>query len=88
MDYQKQIDDRCLNRDIQGGNRLVADDQIGSAGQGAGNADALFFAATKLSREAIVECGWQTYRLEQFNNLVFDFISGRGFKTPDRPGDL
>ena len=37
----QQVDDLCLNRHIQRGNRLVADDELRLDGQRAGNADAL-----------------------------------------------
>lgn len=56
----QQVDDLCLNRHIQSGNRLVADDKLRLDGQRAGNADALTLAAGKLVREAVSVFAVQT----------------------------
>ena len=39
--FQKQVDDLRLNRDVERGDRFVRHDQAGIEGDGAGDADAL-----------------------------------------------
>ena len=41
----KQVQHLGLDRYVQGGNRLIADDQLGIQGKGAGNIDTLPLAA-------------------------------------------
>ena len=40
----QQVDDLCLNGDVQRGDRLIADDELGVQGQRTGNADTLALA--------------------------------------------
>ncbi len=49
----QQVDDLCLNRNVERRDRLVADDETGFDRQGAGDADALALAARELVRIAI-----------------------------------
>ena len=49
----QEVDHLRLNRHIQRGDRLVADDELRFDGERAGNADALALAAGKLVREAV-----------------------------------
>ncbi len=46
----EQVDDLRLNRNVQRGDRLVADDELRVQRQGAGNADTLALAAGKFVR--------------------------------------
>ncbi len=48
-----QVDDLCLDGDVQGRHRLVADDDLGVQGQAAGDADALALTAGELVRIAV-----------------------------------
>ncbi len=41
LNFEQQVQDCCLDRDIQRADRLVTEDEIGVTGQGARNADAL-----------------------------------------------
>jgi hypothetical protein len=41
LDVFEQVDDLCLDRDVEGRDRLVGDDQLRLQRQGAGNSDAL-----------------------------------------------
>ena len=43
----QQVDDLRLDRDVERGDRLVADDEVGLGGQRAGDADALALAAAR-----------------------------------------
>src|SRR5699024_9647699 len=51
----EQVDDLRLNRDIERGNRLVADDEIRICGERAGDADTLSLTAGELVRVAVGE---------------------------------
>ena len=53
----QQVHHLRLDRDVQGGHRLVRDDQLGPQGQGAGDADALALPAGELVRVAVVVLG-------------------------------
>ncbi len=46
----EERDDLCLDRDVEGGNRLVADDQLRFERQSPGNGDALALTTGKLMR--------------------------------------
>ncbi len=50
LQFLQQVDHLRLDRDIQRRDRLVQDQQVGVAGQGAGDADALALAAGELMR--------------------------------------
>ncbi len=59
LQLHKQIDDLGLDRNVEGGDRLVADHQTGLQGQGAGDADALALPAGELVRIALGHIGQQ-----------------------------
>ena len=50
----EQVDDLRLDRHVEGGDRLVADDELGLERERAGDADALALAAGELVRVAVV----------------------------------
>ena len=52
--------------DVEGGHRLVGDDELGADGEGAGDADALALASAELPRPAIGQLGGEPDALEQF----------------------
>ena len=88
LNLQQKIDDCGLNRYIQGRNRLVTDDQIGPAGQSAGNTDPLLFTAAELAGKPFVEGRRKAHRLEKSDDFVSYLISGYGIETPNGPGNL
>src|SRR5437588_13119214 len=49
----EQVDDLRLDRDVERGDRLVADDQLGLGRERARNADALALAAGEFGRPAL-----------------------------------
>ena len=65
LQVPQQVDDLCLDGDVQGGDGLVGDDQLGLEGQRAGDADALALAAGELVRVAVVVLGVKADDLQQ-----------------------
>jgi hypothetical protein len=61
----QQVEDLGPDGDVQGGHRLVADDQLGPQGQRPGHAHALALAAGELGRVAIVVLGVEPDQLHQ-----------------------
>ena len=61
----EQVDDLRLDRDVEGGDRLVGDDQLRLQRQGAGDPDPLALAAGELVRVAVVVLGGEADPLEQ-----------------------
>ncbi len=53
LQFDEQVEDLGLDRDIERGNRFVADDEFRLEGERAGDADALALAAGKLERVAV-----------------------------------
>ena len=64
----EQVDDLGLDRDVEGGNGLVGDDEVGIQRQRAGEADPLALAARELVRIARGRIGRQADDLEQLAN--------------------
>ena len=61
----EQVDDLRLHGDVERGDRLVGDDQLGPQRKCAGDADALALAAGELVREPVVVLGLQADAVEQ-----------------------
>ena len=61
----QQVQDLCANRHVQSGDRLVADQQLGVGGDGAGDDDTLTLAAGELMGIAIHIGGIQTDHVQQ-----------------------
>jgi hypothetical protein len=59
LQVPKQVHDLRLDRNIEGRDRLVADDEIRFRGERAGNADALPLATGEFVRPAIRGIAWQ-----------------------------
>ena len=55
LEVEQQVDDLGLNRHVQRGNSLVADDELRVRGERTGDADALPLSAGELVREAVQE---------------------------------
>ena len=64
----QQVDDLRLDRDVEGGDRLVGDDEVGVHGQGAGDADALALAAGELVGVAVDVLGAQADALQELGH--------------------
>ena len=63
----EQCDDLLLDGDVQGGGRLVRDDELRVAGQGHGDENALTLATRELVRVGLESAlGIQAHELEEF----------------------
>jgi hypothetical protein len=60
-----EVQDLCLHRDVERGGRLVADQQIGLAGERTGNRDALALAPGEFVRILVAVIGGETDLDEQ-----------------------
>src|SRR4051812_36504777 len=65
----QQVQDLRLDRDVEGRDGFVGDDQLGIERKGAGDADALALAARELVREAVVVLGVEPDLLHQLLHL-------------------
>ena len=79
LERAQQVEDLCLNRNIQRGDRLVADDQLRVQRESAGDADALPLAARELVRIAARVLGAQADDLQELRGRA---VSPRCFETP------
>src|SRR5262245_527320 len=70
LQFLQKIDNLCLNRNIQGGDGLVADNKFRVHSQGASDTDALALPATKLVRVTVVMILAETHLPEQFDHPV------------------
>ena len=73
----EQIDDLRLDRDIERGDRLVADDEARIDGQRAGDADALPLPARELMRIAFHRVGSQPDLREDRNHSILQLAARR-----------
>jgi hypothetical protein len=73
----EQIDDLRLDRDIERGDRLVADDEARIDGQRAGDADALPLPARELMRIAFHRVGSQPDLREDSNHSILQLAARR-----------
>jgi len=73
----EQVQHLALHRNIQCGDRFIADDQVRLQRNGAGNADALALAAAELVRVTVQKLCRYTNSLHQFQHAVGGF--GFGF---------
>src|SRR6516164_7225441 len=71
----QEIDDLGLDRNVERGDRLVADDQLGLDRKRPRNADALALAARKLVRIADHVIGLQAYGFEQAHDALLELAS-------------
>ena len=65
LQVRHQVQDLRLDRHVEGGDRLVGDDELRFEGQGARDADALALAAGELVRVAVDVARVQADRVEQ-----------------------
>ena len=78
----KHIDDLRLNRDIQRGDRLIADDELRVHSQRTGDADTLTLTARELVRVAVGMLTVQADTLQQGDDLVVALL-GVGAQVVD-----
>src|SRR5262249_28430030 len=71
----EQVHDLRLDRDVEGGDRLVGDDQLGIHGQGPRDPDPLALAARELVRIAAQVIGQQADRLQELHDALFQLLS-------------
>src|ERR1700730_18147509 len=74
----EQVDDLGLDGDVERADRLVADDEAGIDGQGAGYAHALPLAPRELVWVAVAEGGNQTHDVAQLLDALLTFAAARG----------
>src|SRR5581483_1787688 len=72
----QQVDHLRLDGDIEGGDRLVADDELGLHRQRAGDADPLPLPAGELVRVAAHVVGLQPDRLQELGHTVPELLPG------------
>ena len=70
LQLAKHVDDLRLNGHVKGGDGLVADDELGVHGQGAGDADALALTAGELVRVAARVLGVEAHAVHQLEDAL------------------
>ena len=83
----QQVDDLRLDRHVERGHRLVADDQLRLARERPGDADALALAAGELVRIAVRVGREQADRAQQVGHALALLASGCEAVEPDRLAD-
>jgi len=76
LQIHHQVDDLCLDRNVQRGDRFIADDQFRSQSQSARDPNALPLAAGKFVRIRIHQARAQPDALEQGSDFLSPFCSG------------
>ena len=71
----EQVDDLRLDRDVEGGHRLVEQDELGVDREGPRDADALALAAGELVRKAVENVTGHPHLLEQVPALALQLVS-------------
>ena len=87
LDVLEQVDDLRLDRHVERGDRLVADDELGPQRDGAGDADALALAAGELVRVAVVVLGVEPDALHEVLDLGLDAAGRLDALHLERRGD-
>ena len=83
----QQIDDLGLDRDIQRGDRFVADDEFGVQRQSSGDADALALAARKSVRVTVGKAAVEADSIHQLVDAGELFPGGKSRMLIQRLGD-
>ena len=85
-----QVDDLRLDRDVERGDRLVADEEVGVERERAGEADALALAAGELVRVARRGVGREPDHLQQLAHLLAELLAAapvHAQRLADHPPD-
>ena len=82
----EQVYDACLDRDVQGGDGLVEQQDLGACGQGAGDGNALALASRELGRKAVDVVGIDAHEVHQLADAAVDVL-GRHPLCPHRLGE-
>ena len=69
LDIEQEVDDLCLNRHIQCGNRFVADYKLRVQDQGTAYADALTASSVKFMGICIDQAARKSYGIPSFHTL-------------------
>ena len=85
LDVLEQIDHLGLHRHIEGGHRLVTDDDARVEGQGPGHPDPLPLPARELVGVAVDVVGVEPHQLQELANPVSHLVLGEQAAV-DRPG--
>src|SRR5262249_12577399 len=84
----EQIEDLRLDRDVERGDRLIADDESGIEDEGAGDGDALSLAARKGMRESSELIARQAAFLRGVDDALADLLPRQlRFESDQRLGD-
>ena len=88
LQVAQQVEDLGLDRDVQGGDGLVGDDQLGLQRDRAGDADALALAAGELVRQPVVVLGVEPDLLHQLLHAALALLLvGQRAVDDERLGD-
>src|ERR1700741_3534204 len=84
LQLDEQIDHLRLDRDVERGDRLIADDEARAQGERAGDADALALPTGEFMRVAIERLGAQPNFLRQLADLPLQLGAGGDTKILQR----
>jgi hypothetical protein len=75
-ELREQVQDLRLDRDVEGGDRFVGDDDLGLQREGAGDGDALALAAGELVRVLLHEARGEADPLHEFGHAIAGDLRG------------
>lgn len=85
---EQQIQNASLDRDIQGGHRLVAQHQVRMSSNGPGNGHPLLLAAAQLAGQPVIVRPVQLDDAQQAEYLFFGLVPRQLLEAPQRARDL
>ena len=71
LQIPEEVDNLCLNRNIQSGNRLIADNKLRLDGKGSCDTDSLTLTAGKLMRETACVLTVKANGFQQLTDTLF-----------------
>ena len=77
LEVLEEVDDLPPDRHVKGGDRLVADDELGVQVEGAGNTDPLALAAGELVRVASHVLPLEAHHIEQIEHAGLPLLTVR-----------
>ena len=87
LEVVEQVQNLSLHAHVEGRNRLVANEELGLQGQGAGNTNSLPLASRKLMRVLLGILGGKAHGLQQLRHPVLA-LGGIFVKSVNREGFL